>query len=159
MKFILNNYILLIFIAVVYLLAGIYPAQATKFSKEYFYHVDIPSVYDGDTFTAKFNVWIGHTVTIKIRMLGIDTPEKSWRGKCDKEKALAITARRFLKKTIDDGIARGDEIYITEISKDKYAGRVLARLMIGNIDVSKLMIANGYAVEYWGKGTKKDWCK
>jgi len=133
-------------------------AQASTFSKEYFYNVDVTSVYDGDTLTVETEIWPQHTVKTNIRMYGIDTPEKTWRGKCDKEKALALEARNYLIGVIERAKASNEQIYITKIKYDKYARRFVAVLMIGNKNVSQMMINSGYAVEYYGKGTKKDWC-
>ena len=134
-------------------------ANAASFSKDYFYNVDVVSVYDGDTFKVATEIWPQHFIKTSIRMYGIDTPETTWRAKCTKEKALGIVARDYLRMMVNNAKNTKTPMTITNISKDKYAGRFLGNLFIGNVDVSKKMIELGYAVEYFGKGTKKDWCK
>lgn len=133
-------------------------AIAAEFSKDYFYNVDVVSVYDGDTFTVTSEVWPSITVQTNIRLFGIDTPEQSWRAKCEKEQVLAVAARDFLVNALESAKSTEQQIYVTGIKKDKYAGRHVARLMIGTVDVGKAMINAGHAVEYFGRGTKKDWC-
>lgn len=132
--------------------------NAANFSKEYFYNVDVVSVYDGDTFTIESEIWPQHSIKTNIRLYGIDTPEKTWRAKCEKEKVLAINARDYLINIIKQAELTNEQIYITNIKQDKYAKRFVAKLFIGNKDVSQMMISTGHAVEYFGKGTKKDWC-
>jgi len=133
-------------------------ANASSFSKDYFYGVDITSIYDGDTFSIETEIWPQHFIRTNIRMYGIDTPEMTWRGKCQKEKDLGLAAREFLVKFIDNASYNKIPMTITRISHDKYNKRFVAKLFVGNKDVSKMMIDSGHAVEYYGKGTKKDWC-
>lgn len=53
----------------------------------------VTSIYDGDTFTATIDGWLGIAgKNIGVRISGIDTPEM--RGKCKKEIELA----RWLRK-------------------------------------------------------------
>ena len=129
--------------------------NAASFSKEYFYDVTVTNVYDGDTITIESEIWPQHFIKTNIRMYGIDTPEKTWRAKCEKEKVLALLARDYLKLLLDGASER---LYITGIKPDKYNKRFVAKLMIGNNSVSDMMISSGHAVEYFGKGIKKDWC-
>jgi endonuclease YncB( thermonuclease family) len=59
-------------------------------------------VYDGDTFYAE-TLDCGWGVSVnkpKFRIARIDTPEKGWRAKTDKERALSLKATAFLKNAL-----------------------------------------------------------
>ena len=150
----MKKYIVLLLI----FMLSVTSAHSARFNKDYFYNVDVISVYDGDTFKVETEVWPSIKVNTNIRLYGIDTPEKTWRAKCEKEKVLAIEARNYLVNVTEIAKSNNIPITITGIKNDKYAGRHIAKLMIGNVDVSKNLIEEGYAVEYFGKGAKKDWC-
>lgn len=95
------KYILLIFIAA-FCLALYQQAHA----KKTYGNLDIKEVvevYDGDTI--KVNLPHLHPIigdTISVRINGLDTPEKGWRGKCAKEKTKAERARTSLKVTLEN---------------------------------------------------------
>ena len=76
-------------------------------------------VIDGDTFVAEAHVWPGHTITVSVRIRGVDAPEL--RSRCDVEKAAATQSRTALEEMI-----QGATVRIYNISGDKYFGRVLA---------------------------------
>ena len=109
-------------------------------------NVKVLKVYDGDT------IWIAMNhfdmiFKIKVRLDGIDTPEI--RTKDMDEKNRAIIARDFLSNLINNKI-----ITLECGNFDKY-GRLLGTIYLGNINVNKLMVVNGHAVEYDG-GKKLD---
>ena len=62
---------------------------------------ELLEVIDGDTFRARVDIWLGQSVTVKVRLKGVDTPEMN--GKCAAEKKLARQAKAFaenwLRKT------------------------------------------------------------
>lgn len=90
---------------------------------------------------------------LAIRVYGVDTPEKSWRGKCDKEKNLGAEASRFTTNFIFNA-----EDVKVEIRKwDKFGGRVLGDLFIDGQSLTQELIARGYAREYYGD-KKQSWC-
>ena len=94
----------------------------------------------------------------RVRVAGIDTPEKRTRDL--EEKALGIDATNYLKKKLEDTIAGDDELTIrTELKggMGKY-GRLLGWLYVGESDVSinEQMIDEGYAWSYDGGTKKKD---
>lgn len=63
----------------------------------------ILKVIDGDTFVVKAFLWEGLEKTARIRLNGVNTPEKRKRAGCqicEKEKKLALKAERFAKKLI-----------------------------------------------------------
>ena len=91
---------------------------------------------------------------LSIRVLGVDTPEKGWRGQCEKERQLGAEASAFTKKLI----AGAETIQIELVKWDKFGGRVLGDVIIDGASLTALLISNGYAREYHGEA-KKSWCE
>ena len=116
---------------------------------------EIVKVLDGDTIDVLIDLGFDLFKKERVRIAGVDTPEKRTRDL--EEKALGIDATNWLKEKLDSTIAGDDELTIrTELSGGigKY-GRLLGWLYIGDGDVSlnEEMIKQGYAWEYDG-GTK-----
>ena len=119
---------------------------------------EINRVVDGDTIDVTLDLGFDLYKKERVRVAGIDTPEKRTRDL--EEKALGIDATNYLKKKLEDTIAGDDELTIrTELKggMGKY-GRLLGWLYIGEDDVSinEQMIAEGYAWSYDGGTKKKD---
>lgn len=116
----------------------------------------VTKVVDGDTVEFKAPFLIEELgTTLKLRVLGVDTPEKGKAAKCDKEEQMSLRAKLFTEQQISNG----KKIQI-EIKKwDKYGGRVLGDVLIDGKSLSKMLIDSKYAVAYNGKGAKNDWCK
>ena len=117
---------------------------------------EINRVVDGDTIDVTIDLGFDLYKKERVRVAGIDTPEKRTRDL--EEKALGIDATNYLKKKLEDTIAGDDELTIrTELKggMGKY-GRLLGWLYVGESDVSlnEIMITEGYAWAYDG-GTKK----
>tara|TARA_B100000401_G_scaffold401442_1_gene313775 strand:- start:471 stop:935 length:465 start_codon:yes stop_codon:yes gene_type:complete len=115
----------------------------------------INKVVDGDTIDVTIDLGFDLYKKERVRVAGIDTPEKRTRNL--EEKALGIDATNWLKAKLAEAITGDDELTIrTELSGGigKY-GRLLGWLYIGDGDVSlnEEMIKQGYAWEYDG-GTK-----
>ena len=72
--------------------AGTWPVDSFESPFEIRYR-DIRNVYDGDTLT--LNCPNCKKGKLRIRLMGVDTPEM--RAQCDAEKQLAIKARDFLQ--------------------------------------------------------------
>ena len=116
----------------------------------------INKVVDGDTIDVTIDLGFDLCKKERVRVAGIDTPEKRTRDL--EEKALGIDATNWLKEKLADAIAGDDELTIrTELSGGigKY-GRLLGWLYIGDSELSlnEEMITKGYAWEYDG-GTKQ----
>ncbi len=114
--------------------------------------VTFHNCYDGDT----CNVTIAGVLPvfgrrIGIRLRGIDTPEL--RGKCDKEKLLALAARDRTRQLIFGA----QNVRIDDISRGKYF-RLVARIIADGRDVSQVLLEEGHAVVYDGGTKSKDWC-
>jgi micrococcal nuclease len=89
----------------------------------------------------------------KIRLLGFDAPEMG-HAKCPAERRLAIIATARLQQLID----QDRNVLAPTGRRDKY-GRVLAVLQVDGRDVAQILIAEGHAVAYNGRGAKRDWCR
>ena len=116
---------------------------------------EINRVVDGDTIDVTIDLGFDLYKKERVRVAGVDTPEKRTRDL--EEKALGIDATNWLKAKLAEAITGDDELTIrTELSGGigKY-GRLLGWLYIGDGDVSlnEEMIKLGYAWEYDG-GTK-----
>jgi len=92
---------------------------------------------------------------LSIRVLGVDTPEKGHRAKCELERNKADSASLFTTNEVR--VAK--EIKIIIKGWDKYGGRILGDLVLDGIPLSTKLIQKGFAVPYSGKGQKKDWCQ
>ena len=118
---------------------------------------EINRVLDGDTIDVTIDLGFDLYKKERVRIAGVDTPEKRTRDL--EEKALGIDATNWLKKKLEDTIAGdGDELAIrTELvgGMGKY-GSLLGWLYINDdtISLNEQMITEGYAWEYDG-GTKQ----
>ena len=120
---------------------------------------EINRVLDGDTIDVTIDLGFDLFKKERVRIAGVDTPEKRTRDL--EEKALGIDATNWLKKKLEDTIAGdGDELSIrTELvgGMGKY-GRLLGWLYINEdtISLNEQMITEGYAWEYDGGTKQKD---
>tara|TARA_B100001250_G_scaffold151612_1_gene130113 strand:+ start:149 stop:628 length:480 start_codon:yes stop_codon:yes gene_type:complete len=118
----------------------------------------INRVIDGDTIDVTLDLGFSLTKKERVRIAGVDTPEKRTRNL--EEKALGIDATNWLKEKLADAIKGDDELVIrTELvgGVGKY-GRLLGWCYIGDNDVSlnEQMITEGYAWTYDGGTKQKD---
>ena len=116
----------------------------------------INRVVDGDTIDVTIDLGFDLYKKERVRVAGVDTPEKRTRDL--EEKALGIDATNWLKEKLEGAISGDDELAVrTELvgGMGKY-GRLLGWLYIGDAEVSlnEQMITEGYAWEYDG-GTKQ----
>ena len=119
---------------------------------------EINRVVDGDTIDVTIDLGFELYKKERVRVAGVDTPEKRTRNL--EEKALGIDATNWLKKQLEDTINGDDELIIrTELNGGvgKY-GRLLGWLYIGDEEVSinEQMIDEGYAWSYDGGTKQKD---
>ena len=120
--------------------------------------VSIDKVLDGDTIDVTIDLGFDLYKKERVRVVGVDTPEKRTRDL--EEKALGLDATYWLKKKLEDTISGEDELTIrTELvgGMGKY-GRLLGWLYIGEdtVSLNEQMITEGYAWEYDGGTKKKD---
>ena len=121
--------------------------------------IKINRVVDGDTIDVTIDLGFDLYKKERVRVAGVDTPEKRTRDL--EEKELGIDATNWLKEKLDGAIAGDDDLVIrTELvgGVGKY-GRLLGWLYIGGDASSSLneqMIEEGYAWAYDGGTKKKD---
>ena len=117
---------------------------------------EIVKVVDGDTIDVLIDLGFDLYKKERVRIAGVDTPEKRTRDL--EEKALGLDATYWMKKQLEDTIAGDEELIIrTELKggTGKY-GRLLGWLYVGedNVSLNEQMITEGYAWSYDG-GTKQ----
>ena len=118
--------------------------------------IEINRVVDGDTIDVTIDLGFDLYKKERVRVAGVDTPEKRTRDL--EEKALGIDATYWMKEQLEGAIDGDDDLVIrTELvgGMGKY-GRLLGWLYIGDAEVSlnEQMITEGYAWAYDG-GTKQ----
>ena len=119
---------------------------------------EINRVVDGDTIDVTIDLGFDLYKKERVRIAGVDTPEKRTRDL--EEKALGIDATNWMKEQLEEAINGESELTIrTELKggMGKY-GRLLGWLYVGDADISlnEAMIIAGYAWEYDGGTKKKD---
>ena len=120
--------------------------------------IKINRVVDGDTIDVTIDLGFDLYKKERVRVAGVDTPEKRTRDK--EEKELGIDATNWLKKKLEDALKGEDNLVIrTELvgGVGKY-GRLLGWLYLGDAESSlnEAMIEEGYAWAYDGGTKKKD---
>ena len=110
---------------------------------------------DGDTIDVTIDLGFDLSKKERVRIAGVDTPEKRTRNL--EEKALGVDATNWLKEKLESTLAGDDELTIrTELvgGVGKY-GRLLGWLYVGEsvVSLNEQMITEGYAHAYDG-GTK-----
>ena len=120
--------------------------------------VEINRVLDGDTIDVTIDLGFDLFKKERVRVAGVDTPEKRTRDL--EEKALGIDATNWLKEKLEGALAGDDDLVIrTELvgGVGKY-GRLLGWLYLGDAHMSlnEAMIEEGYAWAYDGGTKQKD---
>ncbi len=113
--------------------------------------------YDGDTIT--FDIPEVHSFfgkKAKIRLLGVDTPERKPKNHDPCEKEWARTAQRL----VEAQLKTATRIDLVELDGwDKY-GRILAKILYDGKDLSAILMQNHLAVPYQGKKKNSiNWCE
>jgi micrococcal nuclease len=126
-------------------------SAAPAFSTPY----EITRIIDGDT----VEIAVGFLPSplppkLSIRVMGIDTPEKAPRAKCDAEADKAKLASAFTKSAV----ANATEKDVVILEWDKYGGRVLGHVILDGHSLSEMLIEAGLARPYKGEA-KSSWCE
>jgi len=129
-------------------------AKTPKQPKGVLYDAQIIRVSDGDTIViaAPF-LPAPLKPQLAVRIYGVDTPEKGWRGQCDSEKQRGEAASAFTKNLVQASQQRQVVLY----GWDKFGGRVLGDIILNGQSLRAQLIANGFAREYYGDA-KQSWC-
>lgn len=119
------------------------------------YDVKFTRLIDGDTIAFQAD-WLPKPLKpeLSIRVYGVDTPEKGFRAKCESEKARGEAASAFTKAQVK----AAKKTQIALMDWDKYGGRVLGDVLLDGKSLRQMLIAMGYAREYYGDA-KQSWCK
>jgi endonuclease YncB( thermonuclease family) len=113
--------------------------------------VDVLRTVDGDTFDARVALWPGLELNTRVRLRGIDAPER--HASCDTELRKAEASTKALRAMLAEG-----SVAIYNIGPDKYGGRVVADVATGKTaNVSSALVAAGHARMYLG-GRRQGWC-
>ena len=111
----------------------------------------VERVVDGDTVDVRARIWLGQSLTVRVRIDGVDAPET--RSDCADERRLAAAARDFLAHRL-----LNKEITLVRVVYDKYGGRVRADISDTEGDIARALIANGLARPYHGE-RRQPWCE
>jgi micrococcal nuclease len=111
-------------------------------------------VVDGDTIDVEIDLGFDISITQRVRLAGIDTPESRTRDLAEKE--LGLEVKELLKHKLEEATS----IVIKTEKPDSTGkfGRVIGWLHLDNAEESfnQTLIATGYAWEYDGGTKQKD---
>jgi endonuclease YncB( thermonuclease family) len=110
----------------------------------------VERVVDGDTVDVRAHIWLGQSLTVRVRIDGVDTPEM--RSDCADERRLAVAARDFLARRL-----LNKEITLLRVVYDKFGGRVRADIRDSEGDIAQALLAAGFARPYRGE-RRQSWC-
>jgi endonuclease YncB( thermonuclease family) len=129
-------------------------AFAQKTPKGATYDAQILRISDGDTIViaAPF-LPAPLKPELAIRIYGVDTPEKGFRAQCPQEAQRGEMASAFTKQAVSQAQQR----QVTMYGWDKFGGRVLGDIILNGQSLRSMLIANGFAREYYGEA-KQSWC-
>ena len=121
----------------------------------YIYRIkQITKVIDGDTIDADIDLGFDISLSKRIRLAAVDTPES--RTADANEKKYGLESKEWLKHKVENA---KNILIKTELpdSTEKY-GRIIGHLYINDQETSlnDQMIVEGYAWEYGGGTKKKD---
>ena len=111
----------------------------------------VERVVDGDTIEVKADIWLEQSVTVRVRIEGVDAPEMEARCAAERERAEA--AREFLERRIGGG-----EVRLSQVVYDKYGGRVRASVADQDGDIGSALLARKLVRPYHG-GKRQPWCE
>ena len=130
------------------------PAIAQKTPVGVTYDAKIVRAIDGDTIViAAPYLPAPLKPELGVRIFGVDTPEKSFRAKCESEKVRGEQASVFVK----DLVAGTKKHQVVLYDWDKFGGRVLGDILLDGMSLRDLLIKNSFARAYFGDA-KQSWC-
>jgi micrococcal nuclease len=118
------------------------------------YNTEILKVNDGDTIVISAPYLPSPLKPqLAVRIFGVDTPEKGHRAKCEAEATQGKKASEFSR----NAVAKSTQRQVVLYDWDKFGGRVLGDILLDGKSLRAMLIANGYAREYYGDA-KQSWC-
>jgi len=133
------------------------PAKAENLDTMYAYKAI--RIIDGDTIALNVENEkpLIQKIGLSVRIRGIDAPERGSKAKCEKERALAEKATKLVNEIV--GAMDQNELLLSKIRWDKFGGRIDAFVKVNGVDIGKVLLVRGLAVENNGEKKTKDWCK
>jgi len=110
----------------------------------YTYEAKVIKVVDGDTIDALIDLGFDMHKSIRVRLVGINSPESRTRDLEEKKRGLAAKAR--LKEILK---SNKNKIILESQGVGKY-GRCLGVIRINDTNVNQQLVQEGHAVEYFG---------
>ena len=111
-------------------------------------------VVDGDTVAVDASADLPPELAdLRVRLRGVDTPEKGGRAKCDSERDAGQAATAFTERAV----AGASTIVVRDLEWGKWGGRVIADLVLNGRSLSESLIAAGHGRAYDG-GKRGSWC-
>ncbi len=127
------------------LFLGTVPAVAARDEIAGPVSAEIIKVIDGDTLLVAATPWPQQTMEVYVRIRGIDAPEI--HSRCPEIRKAATEARQALERMI----AGIPSIRLTDISGDKYFGRILANVRLSDgRDPARDLLGDGLVRAYDG---------
>lgn len=112
------------------------------------YAAKVTRVVDGDTLDLDIDLGFSVTFNIRVRLLGVDTPETFGVKRDSEEYAAGVEARKF----VEDFVAMNGGRVTVQTVKDKKGkfGRYLATIHAGDVAASlnDLLLEKGLAKRY-----------
>ena len=111
---------------------------------------EVDRVLDGDTADFTCHPWPGLVTHARVRVLGIDTPDRSWRAACEDEALLADLATEAAEELL------GERVVLVVEGRDSF-GRILAHVVLEDgRDYGTEMVRLGLALPYAER--ERGWC-
>lgn len=86
----------------------------------------------------------------RVRLAGLDAPEL--RGRCEAERRLAVAATERLSGLLEEGVR------LHSSGQDRYGRRLAVVRDPQGEDVALVLIREGLARPYHGRGPREGWC-
>ena len=146
-----RSLVLLLVLAIFWMLVPLSGKAAKK--KPYGpYLAMVVRVVDGDTVEVDVLLWPDLMQRIKLRLAGVNTPEKRGRGVSLCEKVAAKRATGFTRRFVRNV----GQVIVSQVKLGKFAGRVLGKISVNGRDLGDALVAAGLARPYSG-GRRKAW--
>ena len=110
----------------------------------YVYNAKCTRVVDGDTIDAQIDLGFDVHKKIRIRMVGINTPESRTRDLEEKKRGLAAKYR------VQELLENQENKFILHSQGVGKYGRCLGVIFLGESKLQDILLEEGHAVEYFG---------
>ena len=118
-------------------------------SSAYAVPATVDYIFDGDTFSAGVNIAPDIVITVRVRLINVDTPEMN--GACADE----IRRANIAKNRLEDLLPVGETVDLQNVKDDKYLGRIDANVILPDgRDVGDVLVAEGLMVAKESRGVK-----